>query len=49
LYRVVFRRTLFRTLDELPRDLDVWMTAYNEYRPVAFAEEKHLSTEAQTH
>jgi hypothetical protein len=34
---------------ELPRDLDVWMTAYHEFRPVAFAEEKHFSTEAQTH
>ena len=32
-YRVVFRRTLFRTLDELQRDLDTWMTEYNEDRP----------------
>ena len=32
-YRVVFRRTLFRTLDELQCDLDAWITEYNEHRP----------------
>jgi transposase InsO family protein len=32
-YRVAFRRTLFRTLDELQRDLDVWIDEYNEQRP----------------
>ena len=66
-YRVVFRRRLFRTLDELQRDLDTWITEYNEYRQhpgywcygktplqafldtVSVAQEKQISTEAQTH
>lgn len=32
-YRVVFRRTLFRTVDELQRELDAWLVEYNEHRP----------------
>ena len=30
--RVAFRRTLFRSLEELQRDLDTWMAEYNEHR-----------------
>jgi transposase InsO family protein len=32
-YRVAFRKKIYRTIDELQSDLDVWVTAYNETRP----------------
>ena len=32
-YRVAFRKKIYRTIDELQNDLDVWVTAYNETRP----------------
>lgn len=32
-YRVAFRKTLYRAIDELQRDLDAWMVEYNETRP----------------
>lgn len=31
-YRVAFRKRLYRSLDELQADLDVWLKAYNEAR-----------------
>ena len=31
-YRVVFRKKIYRSIDELQTDLDVWMTEYNEVR-----------------
>ena len=31
-YRVAFRKKIYRTIDELQNDLDVWVTAYNETR-----------------
>jgi trans-aconitate methyltransferase len=32
-YRVAFRKKIYRTIDELQSDLDVWVTEYNEKRP----------------
>lgn len=32
-YRVVFRKKIYRTLEELQTDLDGWMEDYNEQRP----------------
>ena len=32
-YRVAFRKKLYRTLEELQADLDVWLREYNEGRP----------------
>jgi transposase InsO family protein len=32
-YRVTFRKKLYRTLDELQSDLDLWLKHYNEERP----------------
>jgi transposase InsO family protein len=31
-YRVVFRKKIYRTLDELQADLDAWLQEYNEHR-----------------
>ena len=31
-YRVAFRKKIYRTLDELQADLDVWVQEYNEHR-----------------
>jgi len=31
--RVTFRKKLYRTLEELQADLDVWIEAYNQQRP----------------
>jgi transposase InsO family protein len=31
-YRVVFRKKLYRTIDELQADLDLWIAEYNEHR-----------------
>jgi len=31
-YRVAFRKTIYRTLEELQRDLDIWLQEYNEHR-----------------
>jgi hypothetical protein len=31
-YRVAFRKKIYRTIDELPSDLDGWVMAYNETR-----------------
>jgi hypothetical protein len=31
-YRVAFRKKIYRTLEELQRDLDVWLQEYNEHR-----------------
>jgi hypothetical protein len=31
-YRVVFRKKIYRSIDELQVDLDAWMTEYNEVR-----------------
>lgn len=33
LYRVAFRKKIYRTIDELQSDLDGWVAAYNETRP----------------
>jgi Integrase core domain len=33
LYRVAFRKKLYRGLDELQADLDAWFAEYNEARP----------------
>jgi transposase InsO family protein len=32
-YRVAFRKKIYRTLDELQADLDLWLAEYNEQRP----------------
>ena len=32
-YRVAFRKKIYRTLEELQADLDVWIQEYNEQRP----------------
>src|ERR687886_388719 len=32
-YRVAFRKKIYRTLEELQGDLDVWLEEYNERRP----------------
>src|ERR1700755_2758755 len=32
-YRVAFRKKIYRTIDQLQSDLDVWITEYNEHRP----------------
>ena len=32
-YRVAFRKKIYRTIDELQSDLDVWVKEYNEKRP----------------
>jgi transposase InsO family protein len=31
-YQVAFRKRIYRTIDELQRDLDIWLTEYNEVR-----------------
>jgi hypothetical protein len=31
-YRVVFRKKIYRSIDELQVDLDAWKTEYNEVR-----------------
>ena len=32
-YRVMFRKKLYRSLEELQADLDAWLREYNEQRP----------------
>jgi hypothetical protein len=32
-YRVAFRKKVYRTIEELQADLDVWIKGYNEERP----------------
>lgn len=32
-YRVAFRKKVYRTLEKLQADVDVWMQEYNEQRP----------------
>ena len=32
-YRVAFRKKVYRSIDELQADLDVWVREYNESRP----------------
>jgi transposase InsO family protein len=32
-YRIVFRKKIYNTLDELQEDLDIWIREYNEQRP----------------
>jgi hypothetical protein len=32
-YRVAFRKKVYRSIDELQADLDVWIHEYNEARP----------------
>jgi transposase InsO family protein len=32
-YRVAFRKKIYRTIDELQADLDLWLAEYNERRP----------------
>jgi len=32
-YRVAFRKKIYRTVNELQADLDLWLTEYNERRP----------------
>ena len=32
-YRVAFRKKIYRTIDEVQRDLDAWVKEYNETRP----------------
>ena len=32
-YRVAFRKKVYRTIEELQADLDVWIADYNEHRP----------------
>ncbi len=36
-YRVVLRRTLYTTIEELQADLDDWMRGYNEDRPPTYS------------
>ena len=32
-YRVAFRKKIYRTVEELQADLDVWLVDYNQQRP----------------
>jgi transposase InsO family protein len=32
-YRVAFRKKIYRTIDELQADRDIWIAEYNEHRP----------------
>ena len=32
-YRIAFRKKVYRSIDELQADLDVWIREYNETRP----------------
>jgi len=32
-YRIAFRKKIYNTLDELQKDLDIWIKEYNEQRP----------------
>ena len=32
-YRVAFRRKIYSSIEELQRDLDLWLNEYNEVRP----------------
>ena len=32
-YRVAFRKKVYRSIDELQTDLDLWVHEYNEQRP----------------
>ena len=32
-YRVAFRKKVYRSIDELQTDLDLWVREYNEQRP----------------
>jgi hypothetical protein len=32
-YRIAFRKKVYRSIDELQADLDVWIREYNEARP----------------
>ena len=32
-YRIAFRKKIYATIGELQKDLDAWMTEYNEVRP----------------
>ena len=32
-YRVAFRKRVYRSIDELQTDLDLWVDKYNEQRP----------------
>jgi hypothetical protein len=32
-YRIAFRKKIYATIGELKKDLDAWMTDYNEVRP----------------
>jgi hypothetical protein len=32
-YRVAFRKTIYRTIEELQTDLDAWIKQYHEQRP----------------
>ena len=32
-YRIAFRKTIYRSIDELQTDLDDWIEGYNEQRP----------------
>jgi Integrase core domain len=32
-YRIAFRKKVYRSIDELQADLDVWVREYNESRP----------------
>ena len=32
-YRIVFRKKIYQTVNELQLDLDAWMSEYNEVRP----------------
>ena len=32
-YRVAFRKKLYRSIEELQADLDVWVAEYNKVRP----------------
>jgi hypothetical protein len=32
-YRIAFRKKLYRSIDELQADLDIWLEAFNRERP----------------
>ena len=32
-YQTAFRKKVYRTLDELQEDVDIWLLEYNEERP----------------
>jgi hypothetical protein len=37
-YRVAFRKKIYRTIEEVQADLDVWIEDYNQQHPIKAAD-----------